>query len=223
MDIRGMVFDLDGTLVDSLEDIATNLNAALTAFGLDTLRPEWVRRNLGHGARYLTLQALAAQGRDDLGEAVVTEFIRTYNEHPVGTTVPYPGVRRLLERFRDQGIIMAVSSNKPASITTQVIDILNLAPFFRHVWGGDSFAEKKPSPLALQHFVAQHALDPVAVMMVGDSRADVQAAQRAGVCSCFVHNGYGALDPGDPPPDFAIDAFTGLEAIVPPAGSSCPR
>ncbi|MBN2432806.1 MAG: HAD-IA family hydrolase [Acidobacteria bacterium] len=223
MDIRGMVFDLDGTLVDSLDDITTCLNVALSAFGLNTYRPEWVRQNLGHGARHLTLQALAAQGRDELGAAVVAEFIRYYNEHPVETTVPYPGVRRLLERFHDQGIILAVSSNKPASIVVKVVDTLQLAPFFHDVWGGDSFTEKKPSPLALQHFTAGHNLSSDTVLMVGDSQADIMAARRAGVRSCFFQNGYGTLDPADPPPDYTIAAFVELAACVLPARSSCAR
>jgi phosphoglycolate phosphatase len=219
MDIQGMVFDLDGTLVDSLDDIATCLNVALVAFDLEELQPEWVRRNLGHGARHLVQQALAQRGRAHIAEEVVAEFVRYYEDHPVSTTTPYPGVRRLLKSFHEQGIIMAVSSNKPASITGKVIDILNMAPLFRHIWGGDSFAEKKPSPLALQHFIACHDLPPESVLMVGDSRADILAAKNAGVRSCFFTGGYGALDPTDSPPDFTINAFTQLDALIPEARS----
>ena len=135
-------------------------------------------------------------------DEVLGEFVRRYAAHPCDRTIPYPGVGEALAACHARGLLLAVLSNKPAGIVVKVIEILGLAPFFRFVWGGDSFPERKPSPLPLRHFMAETGLHPAEVIMVGDSPADIQSARDAGVRSAFFPGGYGRLDGDALAPDY---------------------
>jgi phosphoglycolate phosphatase len=214
MSIRGLVFDLDGTLVDSLEDITFNLNHALGRAGLPPRDSAWTRRNVGQGAAHLVDQAVNGTAGPDRAEAVLGDFLARYEAHPCDRTSPYPGVREALAACHARGLALAVLSNKPAGITVKVVEILELAPFFRFVWGGDSFPERKPSPLPLLHFMARTGLSPAEVLMVGDSAADVQSARHAGIRSAFFPGGYGRLDGSGLSPDFYLQSMEGLIPLL---------
>ena len=214
MSIRGLVFDLDGTLVDSLDDITFNLNHALALAGLPPRDKNWARRNVGQGVAHLVRQALDGTAGQDREEAVLAEFVARYEAHPCDRTFPYPGVREALTACHARGLVMAVLSNKPAGITVKVIEILGMAPFFRFVWGGDSFPERKPSPLPLRHFLAETGLVPAEVLMVGDSAADIQSAHDAGVRSAYLPGGYGRLDGDGLTPDFLLQSMDELVPLL---------
>jgi phosphoglycolate phosphatase len=214
MSIRGLVFDLDGTLVDSLDDITGNLTHALERFGLPPRDSAWTRRHVGQGAAHLVGQAMDGTAGRDRAEAVLGEFIAHYEAHPCDHTRPYPGVREALAACHARGLVLAVLSNKPAGITVRVIEALGMALYFRFVWGGDSFPERKPSPLPLRHFLAATGLAPAEVLMVGDSAADVQSARAAGVRSAFFPGGYGQLDGPGLAPDYYLSSMNELVPLL---------
>ncbi len=214
MSIRGLVFDLDGTLVDSLDDITFHLNHALALAGLPPRDKAWARRNVGQGVAHLVRQALDGAAERDREEAVLGAFVARYEAHPCDRTFPYPGVREALAACHARGLVLAVLSNKPAGITVKVIEALGMANLFRHVWGGDSFPERKPSPLPLRHFLAETGLAPTEALMVGDSAADIQSARGAGVRSAFFPGGYGRLDGDAPAPDFILPSMSELVPLL---------
>lgn len=212
--IRAVVFDLDGTLVDSLPDIHASLNYALATVGIAPRSSDWVRRHVGHGAAYLIDSALAGEPDPTRQDRVLNEFVTFYEAHPCPSTRPYSGVMETLRDFHRHGLSQAVISNKPAAIVRRVVAILDMAPFFEYVWGGDSFPEKKPSPMPLRHLMARKGFLPTEVLMVGDSGADIESARLAGVWSCFCTGGYGTLDGACAPPHRLIGNFAELPPIV---------
>lgn len=213
-DIRGIVFDLDGTLVDSLVDITTSLNTVLRREGLPERDGEWVCRNVGLGATHLVRQAVAGTAGEGALARLVDDYVAHYNAHPCVRTCTYPDVPETLAECTRRGLALAVASNKPASIVTQVADAQGLGGYFRFVWGSDSFPALKPDPVVLLHFMARTGLGPKEVLMVGDSAADVGCAANAGVWSCHFTAGYGTLDGSGLTPHWRIAALPELIAIL---------
>ncbi len=214
MTIRGIIFDLDGTLVDSLEDITIALNHALETVGQPTRDEEWVRRHLGHGAAHLVHCAVAGTRAAPHDRDVLDEFVRYYDEHPCDTTAPYPAVREVLTALTARNLAMAVLSNKTVIIVRKVLQILDMERFFTNIWGGDSFPDRKPSPVGLQHFLELHQLQPKEMMMIGDSPADIESALNAGTLSCFIRSGYGTLDGSGIHPDHTISSLAELPGLI---------
>jgi len=213
-DIRGIVFDLDGTLVDSLADITTSLNTVLRREGLPEHDGEWVRRNVGLGATHLVRQAVAGTAGEGALARLVDDYVAHYNAHPCTRTYAYPGVPETLAECTRRGLALAVASNKPASIVTQVADALGLGGYLHFVWGSDSFPVLKPDPGVLLHFMARTGLGPKEVLMVGDSAADVGCAANAGAWSCHFTTGYGTLAGSGLTPHWRIAAIPELIPIL---------
>lgn len=193
---RAVVFDLDGTLVDTLPDLTSALNQALSDEGLDAVSPALVRASLHGGLQATALQALAHLQADTSRLPMLTRrYCDHYERNAVVRSKPYEGVLALLSSLREHHFPIAVCTNKPKGLAIAVLDGLRLRDFFSVVVGADSCLRPKPDPMPL-HF-ALHQLQACAAdaVMVGDSMVDLQCARAAGVTCLFFAGGYGAVPP----------------------------
>lgn len=190
MTIATALFDLDGTLVDSLDDLTDAVNHMLAGFGRQQLEPAQVRRLVGKGARNLVQRALAISSPEEInqGLAAFTEFNAL---HIADKSRLYPGARELLQHLAGGGIRMAVISNKQESLSRLILNALEVDAYFDIITGGDTFPEMKPSPLPLVRILDEFSCDPADAVMVGDSINDIQAGNRAGITTIGCRWGYG--------------------------------
>ena len=186
-----LLFDLDGTLVDSLADLTEAVNHMRNSFSLPPLPCSTVRAMVGKGARNLVRQALPDSSPDELGRGLAL-FINYNERHIADHSRPYPGIADLLETIAGQGVRMAVVSNKNEALSRLILERLGLARFFDAVCGGDTCPEMKPSPLPL--FTAIEALGgtPDSSVMIGDSINDIGAGRNAGITTVGCSWGYGS-------------------------------
>jgi phosphoglycolate phosphatase len=206
-----VVFDLDGTLVDSLEDLVSSVNFALGKHRLPTLPREEVRRFVGDGATKLVLRSLGE--RVDLLPEVLPTFMNHYRRHLLVETRLYPGVAEGLPRIAGERKL-AVLTNKPMDMTERILEGLGLAPLFSAVVGGDSFPTKKPDPEGLRSILAALSVPPGGTVMVGDSKNDVLVGKAAGAATIGVTWGFGAAGFDEAPPDFVVERFDRIAALV---------
>jgi len=191
-----MVFDLDGTLVDSVPDLAAALNRLLASRNLAPFsRPE-VAGFVGDGARVLLERAFKARGTAPDAQAL-PDFLADYGAHAAVETEPYPGVRETLERFAAAGWRMAVCTNKPEAPAHTLLQALDLARYFAAVGGGDSFPVRKPDPGHLLATIEAAGATPAQAIMAGDHHNDVLSAAGLGMPSIFAAWGYGPADTGE--------------------------
>jgi phosphoglycolate phosphatase len=185
-----IVFDLDGTLVDSRRDLAEAANDILSAHGCPPQSEEAIGRMVGDGAATLVARAFAASGRPQPTRAL-QEFLEIYNARLLRFTRPYPGVVEMLQRLEPQ-FGLAVLTNKPIRATQEILTGLNLGRFFGgHVRGGDGPLPRKPDPAALLELVAACGRSPATALLVGDSVVDWETARAAGVRACLARYGFG--------------------------------
>lgn len=210
--VRALVFDLDGTLVDSKLDLALSVNAARGHMGLPPLEHETIYGFIGQGAPMLIRQALGDVATDENVERALDFFIAHYREHLLDNTVTYPGVREALEALR--GWPMAVLSNKPVRPSERILAGLGIAGYFRVVYGGNSFATKKPDPEGMNTLLREFGLAPRQAMLVGDSEIDVLTARNAGAWSCGVSYGLGSHLLEEYPPDVVLDSLAELPPLL---------
>ena len=206
--VRLLVFDLDGTLVDSKVDLANSVNHALGKFGFPPVPHERIYSYVGDGATMLIRRAVGVDGNGIL-PAVLDAFLSDYRGRLLDTTLPYPGVMESLEEWTGK-FKMAVLTNKPVDMTRAILSGLSLDRYFGDVLGGDSLGSKKPDPEGLLHIMRRRKAQPCETLMVGDSRNDVLAGRGAGVRSCGVTYGLGAGGFEEHPPDFTVDRFPEL-------------
>jgi len=220
---RGVVFDLDGTLIDSVPDLALALNALLDEEGLPRVRDDQVPGFVGQGARVLVTKAMAAVGRplgDDAdGQATLERlhdrFVALYEAKPVVGTRPYPDAVEVARALREQGVILGVCTNKPQGPTEGVLAALGLSDLFAAVVGGGLIPERKPDPAPLLLTLERMGVAPDQAAMVGDTPYDAGAARAAGVASVIVDFGYSPVPPAEAGADLLISAFADLpEALV---------
>jgi phosphoglycolate phosphatase len=212
---RLLVFDLDGTLVDSKEDLANAVNVALASFDLPPLPNPVIYSYVGDGASALILRAIPPEKADLLPE-VLDRFLAYYRRHLLDTTRAYPGVVGALRKWA--GIYrMALLTNKGVGMTREILSGLSLDGYFFDVRGGDSFATKKPDPEGLLHILREAGIEARETVMIGDSRNDVQAGKAAGAVTCGVTYGLGASGFAEHPPDFTVDRFPDLFSRIRPA------
>ena len=206
-----LLFDLDGTLVDSLPDLAAAANRLLGELGLKPLGEAEISLMVGDGVAKLVERALAAAGAGGvaLGPAV-ERFSAIYGAGAITRTRPYPGVREGLAALAEAGYSLAVCTNKPARATRAVLDGLGLGRYFAVVLGGDSVATRKPDPGPLIAALDRLGIAPGDAAMVGDHRNDVLAARAAGAKAIFARYGYGLATLGDLAPDAMIERFSDL-------------
>jgi len=203
--IELVVFDLDGTLVDSHQDLAFAANALVLELGGTGVSEAAVVKMVGEGAAVLVRRALTASGLDPETPGALDRFLAIYDTCLLDRTRPYPGTLDMLEQIAPV-VRLAVLTNKPAHATRRVLDGLDLVRFFDPIVGGDTPFGRKPNPAGLQHIITAAGTTAAATMMVGDSPVDCQTARNAGTAICLVRFGFGfSFDPAD---------FDGTESIV---------
>jgi phosphoglycolate phosphatase len=205
-----IVFDLDGTLVDSAPDIAAALNHALASIGRKTLSLDAIRGMVGHGGKVLVERGLAATGGMDVAAlaAGFSAFIAYYEAHVCDHSHAYAGVTDALDALRGQGVALAVCTNKPEHLARGLIDALGWHGRFTAIVGGDTLATVKPDPTMLHLAVERGGGGPAA--MIGDSIVDVQTARAAGLPCIAVSFGFADRPADQLGADAVIDSFDEL-------------
>jgi phosphoglycolate phosphatase len=200
-----LIFDLDGTLVDSRLDLANAVNATRVHMGMEPLANERVYTYVGNGAPVLIRRALGEQATEPQVQEALEYFLEFYREHDLDYTVLYPGVKESLDRLHDAGKRMAVLTNKPVAMSKAIVEGLGTGRYFFRVYGGNSFEFKKPDPIGIRTLMEECHLGREATLMIGDSSVDVHTARNAGVRCCGVTYGFQPETLADPAPDLLVD------------------
>ena len=203
--IRLIVFDLDGTLIDSRKDLVTSVNAALVQFDRQPLPEEIIASYIGDGAGMLIRRALGDPADETLVDGALTAFLDYYREHKLDHTTVYEGVFPALDRL-SLGRTMACLTNKPVNPSQQICAALGLAPYFFATYGGNSFQTRKPDPEGLRTLMQEAGAGPAQTVMVGDSDVDILTAQRAGTWSIGCRYGLSPHTVETIPPDAVVDS-----------------
>ena len=209
-----LVFDLDGTLIDSTQDLAQSVNAARADAGLPPLPTAVVASYVGNGADMLIRRALGPAASDEEVDRGLAFFLRYYREHMLDHTVLYAGVREALAAWRGAGLAMAVLTNKPERFSRDLVAGLGLGEWFARVYGGNSFQTKKPDPHGLRLIMRELGFGPARTLMIGDSSVDVLTARNAGTDCAGVSYGLRPQDFKQHPPDFLVDDMRELASVV---------
>lgn len=207
---RAVIFDLDGTLVDTAPDLMGATNFVLGGLGRRALAMDEVRAFVGHGARALLTRGLAATGGLPEGYDVEPDyrrFVAYYSDNIAGASAPFPGIVRLLDRLQDEGFGLGVCTNKLEGLSVQLLEALDLAKYFGSVVGPDTLGIAKPDPKPFYEAVNRLDLDSPRALMVGDSETDILTARNAGVPVIGVPFGYTPRPVEDFGPDRMITHF----------------
>jgi phosphoglycolate phosphatase len=210
--VRAFVFDLDGTLIDSKMDLVHSVNAMLRKTRRAELPAELIASYVGHGAGQLIASALGPAASEEQRKEALAVFLAHYQDHKLDLTRPYPGVAEGLHGL--QGHRLAVLTNKPAMMSVEILEGLKLERFFRVIYGGDSFATKKPDPSGALVILKELGVPPSESAMVGDSDVDFQTARNAGMLAVGVSYGFGQQDREKQPADVYVDSLTELLAMT---------
>ena len=232
--LKLLVFDLDGTLIDSAQDLCNSVNATLEKFKRPHLSDEIIAGYIGNGALTLIRRAFAADDGREPGEELLADayrfFLDYYREHKLDYTYAYEGVLEALDalqKVHDQLEVtpriaasqrsMAVLTNKPVRPAQAICEALGLAPYFLNIYGGNSFATKKPDPEGLLTLMKEANAKPEETVMIGDSEVDVQTARNAGAwcIGCTFGLAPGSLEAI--PPDILVDSPVDWTAALSPA------
>lgn len=210
--VRALIFDLDGTLIDSQHDLIHSVNAMLRELGRRELAEETISGYIGHGAPQLVARALGEGSTEQERMRGLQYFLGYYEDHKMDTTRAYPGVAETLAKLA--GLPMAVLTNKPVRISVRILEEMGLAKYFRAIYGGNSFETKKPDPLGARTILKELGAEPKEAMMVGDSEVDVQTARNAGTLAAAVSYGFGTHDRRAYPADVYLERFGELVDLL---------
>jgi phosphoglycolate phosphatase len=210
--VHALIFDLDGTLIDSKRDLIQSVNAMLQGMGRETLHEDTISGYIGHGAPQLIGRALGNGATEAQCERALKFFLAHYEEHKLDSTCTYPGVTEALDELH--GFSMAVLTNKPVRVSVRILEGLGLAKYFRTVYGGNSFETKKPDPLGARRILEEFGAAPKEAMLIGDSEVDVQTARNAGTLAVAVNYGFGTHDRAAYPADTYLDCLTELVPLL---------
>ena len=226
--LKLLVFDLDGTLIDSAQDLCNSVNATLAHEGREPLPDEVVAGYIGDGAIMLMRRALFGPNATEVDEELLTRaynyFLAYYREHKLDNTYAYEGVlgalaalRRFHEHLDGPARLMAVLTNKPVRPAREICAALGLAPYFLNIYGGNSFASKKPDPEGLRTLMNEAGARPEETVMIGDSQVDVETARNAGAWCIGCTFGLAPESLKDYPPDVIVDSPSDWMAALSPA------
>jgi len=215
--IKFLIFDLDGTLIDSRLDLIHSINATLRHLGRPELPGDLIATYVGDGAPMLVRRALGDPADEAAVQHALEFFLAYYREHKLDHTHVYAGIPEALASLRGSGNgqprQMAVLSNKPVNPSRAIVDALGLGQFFEHVYGGNSFPTKKPDPLGAQTLLQQTGCLPHETLIVGDSSNDVLTGRNAGLWTCGVTYGFAPQTLALAPPDVLLDSPHDLEKL----------
>jgi phosphoglycolate phosphatase len=207
---RAVIFDLDGTLVDTAPDLMRATNHVLARMGRRAISLDEVRAFVGHGARALITRGLAASGGLPAGfdvEPVYREFVAYYAEHICEGSTVFPGLVDLLDRLRAAGVGLGICTNKLEGLSVKLLEALGLRSYFGSVIGPDTLGISKPDPRPFAEAVSRLGLDAPMAVMVGDSETDILTARAAGVPVLAVPFGYTPRPVADFAPDALIEHY----------------
>jgi len=214
--LKLIVFDLDGTLVDSTIDLANAVNAMMRAYDRPELPVPVIVSFIGDGAPLLVRRALGDPDNDQLFRDAIKHFIAYYADHLLDNTLPYAGVIETLDALGALGLPMAVLSNKPVNPSRLICQGLGISKYFFQVYGGNSFETKKPDPHGLLTLCREAGVKPEETVMIGDSSNDVLAGRNAGAWTIGVTYGLSPKELLVTPPDVLIESASEVLAVLDP-------
>jgi phosphoglycolate phosphatase len=223
--IKLLIFDLDGTLIDSRLDLIHSVNAMLRHLKRPELPGEVIASYVGDGAPMLVRRALGDPKDESFVKSALEFFLTYYRAHKLDNTHVYPGIQESLTAIRNSNGLrrmMAVLSNKPVNPSRAIVEALGLAEYFVHVYGGNSFPTKKPDPLGARTLLEQTCTRPEEALMIGDSSIDVITGHNAGVWTCGVTYGFAPHTLCEAPPDVMLDEPQELAELFGQTMPSCP-
>lgn len=209
-----VIFDLDGTLVDSVDDLCNSVNATRAYLGLEPLPHDLVASYVGNGAPVLIRRAMGREASEQQVEEALAYFLGYYREHMLEHTRPYQSVVDALELLAARGARMAVLTNKPERFSRDMCAGLGLSKYFFQIYGGNSFEQKKPDPVGIRTLMREAQAGVASTWMVGDSATDVLTARNAGVRSVGVTYGISPDSFKETPPDVLIHSLLELPPLV---------
>lgn len=206
--IRLLVFDLDGTLIDSRLDLIHSVNAMLRHLKRPELHGEVIASYVGDGAPMLVRRALGDPKNETLVKEALDFFLAYYRAHKLDNTHVYPGIKEALASIADSNGArrrMAVLSNKPVHPSRAIVEALGLKEYFPQVYGGNSFPTKKPDPEGARRLLAETHTKPKEALIIGDSSVDVLTGRNAGMWTCGVTYGFAPHTLCEAVPDVTVD------------------
>jgi len=215
--IKLVIFDLDGTLIDSELDLAASVNAMLRHFGRKGLPVHVIGTYIGDGAPTLIRRALGDPADGAFLQNALNYFLAYYRDHKLDNTYPYPGIKEALEQIGDGKRFsrkLAVLTNKPVRASQAIVAGLGLAKYFFQIYGGNSFDTKKPDPFGAHTLMREAGAGPEETVMVGDSAVDILTARNAGLWSVGVSYGFAPQTLEQGPPDVLVDSPAELASAL---------
>ncbi|MEA3370455.1 MAG: phosphoglycolate phosphatase [Campylobacterota bacterium] len=216
-----LLFDLDGTLIDSAPDLALSINYMLRSINHNEFSEEVIDSWVGNGAQTLVKRALSGNKTVDenidkeLFDRALSIFLEYYKNNLCVKTTPYPNVKQTLEALKDDGYKLAIITNKPFDFIEPILEQLALNTLFELSIGGDSLPQKKPSPLPLQYICKKFNVKARNTLMIGDSKNDILAAKAAGIESIGVSYGYNyGEDIRVYEPNYVVDDFADILKVI---------
>jgi phosphoglycolate phosphatase len=200
-----LIFDLDGTLIDSRLDLAHAVNATRAEMGKGELPHDLIFSYVGNGAPVLIQRAMGPEANEDEVRHALEFFLDYYRRHAVKHTVLYPGVREALDLLHAAGIPMGLLTNKPVRISKAIMQHFGIGSMMLAIYGGNSFEHKKPHRIGIDTLRAEAGASAEDTWMIGDSYVDVQTARNAGVAACGVTYGFQPDSFQEFPPDVLVD------------------
>jgi phosphoglycolate phosphatase len=216
--IKLLIFDLDGTLIDSRLDLIHSVNAMLRHIGRPELPGDIIATYVGDGAPMLVRRALGDPDDESSVQRALEYFLSYYREHKLDNTHVYPGILETLVQIRrgtnGRPRSMAVLSNKPVNPSRAIVEALGMKDFFAQVYGGNSFPTKKPDPLGAQKLLEEIVCHPHEAVMIGDSANDVLTGRNAGLWTVGVNYGFAPQTLDLTPPDVRVDTVQELVEVL---------
>jgi phosphoglycolate phosphatase len=210
-----LLFDLDGTLVDSVGDLTAAINGLLTEHGRTPLTIDEVRPMIGDGVGVLVQHALAARPGPAIDlDTAVARYVALYEASPAVHTLIYPGVIQTLATLAEQGYPLVLCTNKPERVTAAVLKALGIAGLFVRVFGGDTLPWRKPDPRVIAAILKEFGVKPENALFVGDSEVDASTAEAAGVPFALMTYGYHRVPIAEIPRMATLDSFAELIPLL---------